>query len=57
MMGPRNLESQGGKKTNAADDSTSSNNMTGPIQFNNPQVDVHTIGGKLLVKYEVKWIT
>ena len=57
MMGPRKLESQAGNKTNAVADSTSPNNRTGTIQFNNPQVDVHTLEENIVSKVRRKWIT
>ena len=43
MIGQSNHEAQASNKTNTVDKGTSSNNITGPIQVNSPQVDMHTL--------------
>ena len=50
VVGQRNHEAQTSNKTNAVDEGTSSNNITGPIHVNSPQVYMHTLEENIVSK-------
>ena len=54
MIGQSNDEAQASDKTNAVDEGISSNNMTGPIQVNSPQVYMHTLEENIVSKVRSK---
>ena len=50
VVGQSNHEAQTSNKTNAVDEGTSSNNITGPIHVNSPQVYMHTLEENIVRK-------
>ena len=50
MIGQSSHEAQASNDTNAVDKFTSSNKITGPIQVNSPQVDMHTLEENIVSK-------
>ena len=56
MVGQGNHEAQVENRANMADKGISSKSINRPIQVISPQMDMHTLEEKFLVKYEVNWI-
>ena len=52
MIGQSNHEAQAGNKTKTVDEGTSSNNVTGPIKANSPQMDMHTLEENVVSKVQ-----